>query len=234
VVIVLHGGCWLSAYDLGYISGLAAALADDGIATWSLEYRRVGDDGGGWPGTFTDVGLGADHLRTLAAPFDLDLDRVVAVGHSAGGHLALWLAARPGLGPDDELRGADPLHVTGAVALAGIADLADYASPEGCGSAVAPLLGGEPAEVPERVPRVSPIERVPLGVPQHLIVGGLDPIVPLEHVRRYADRARAAGDHVEVTVISEVGHFEPVAPHTGAFGIVRDAVRAAVWRPRAR
>lgn len=228
VAIVLHGGCWLSEYDLGYISGLAAALANAGVATWSLEYRRVGDDGGGWPGTFLDVGLGADHLRSLAADFGLDLGRVVTVGHSAGGHLALWLAARPGLAPGDELRGADPLPVAGVVALAGIADLAAYAAPDGCGAAVAPLLGGPPDQVPDRVRRASPIELVPLGVPQHLVVGALDPIVPPVHVRRYAEAAAAAGDAVEVVVVPAAGHFEPTVPDHEAFAPVLAAVRAAV------
>ena len=106
VVIVVHGGCWLAEYDLGYMSSLAAALTADGVATWSIEYRRVGDDGGGWPGTFDDVGAAADHLREIAAEHELDLERVVAVGHSAGGHLALWLAARHGLSVDGGLRGA--------------------------------------------------------------------------------------------------------------------------------
>jgi len=232
VAIVLHGGCWLAEYDLGYISGLAAALADSGIATWSLEYRRVGDDGGGWPGTFLDVGRGADHLRSLADDFGLDLGRVVAVGHSAGGHLALWLAARPRLGPGDELRGPDPLPIHGVVAIAGIADLAAYASPDGCGAAVAPLLGGPPDEVPDRVRRVSPVELVPLGVPQRLVVGALDPFVPPDHVRGYAEAAAAAGDAVRVTVVPGAGHFEPTAPEREAFATVREAVLSAVDRPR--
>ena len=153
VAVVIHGGCWLAEYDLGYMSGLAAALAEAGIATWSVEYRRVGDDGGGWPGTFADVAAAADSLRELAGARDLDLTRVVAVGHSAGGHLALWLAARHRLAPDDPLRGQPPLPLAGVVALAGIPDLASYAAPEGCGAAVAELLGGQPADVPQRLRR---------------------------------------------------------------------------------
>ncbi len=231
VAIVLHGGCWLAEYDLGYISGLANALADAGVATWSLEYRRVGDDGGGWPGTFLDVGRGADHLRSLAGEFGLDLGRVVTVGHSAGGHLALWLAARPRLAPDDELRGADPLPVDGVVALAAIADLAAYAAPDGCGAAVAPLLGGPPDKLAERVRRVSPIELVPLGVPQRLIVGARDPIVPPGHVRRYAEAAAASGDAVRVVVVPGAGHFEPTAPDREAFAEVREAVRSVLGLP---
>ena len=231
VAVVVHGGCWLADYGLGYMSGFAAALTEAGIATWSLEYRRVGDDGGGWPGTFRDVGRGADHLRSLADEFDLDLARIVAVGHSAGGQLALWLAARAGLDTDDELRGADPLPIAGVVSVAGIADLAAYAAPEGCGAAVAPLLGGDPADVPERTSRVSPVARVPLGVPQHLIVGAADPIVPPDHVRRYAAVAEQAGDRVEVVVIPSAGHVATVTPHREPFTVVLRAVRSVLGMP---
>ncbi len=224
VAVVVHGGCWLAEYDLGHVSSLAAALAEAGVATWSVEYRRVGDDGGGWPGTFLDVAAAADHLRALAAEFHLDPDRVVAVGHSAGGHLALWLAARHRLPPDDPLRGRYPLPLVGVVALAGIPDLAAYAAPAGCGAAVPGLLGGAPDEVPERLRRASPIELVPLGVPQTLVVGELDTIVPAGHARSYAVAARSAGDRVDVRELPDLGHFELIAPASTAWPSVRDAV----------
>lgn len=224
VVIVVHGGCWLAAYDLGYVSGLAAALAEAGVATWSLEYRRVGDEGGGWPGTFEDLGLAADFLRAAAPAHGLDPERVVALGHSAGGHLALWLAARSGLPADDPLRGPAPLALRGVVALAGIPDLAAYAAPSGCGAAVPGLLGGEPATVRERLVRASPVEMLPLGVRQVLVIGALDPIVPAQQARSYRDAARRAGDEVEIREIGDAGHFELVDPVHPAFGVVRDAV----------
>jgi acetyl esterase/lipase len=224
VVVLVHGGCWLAEYDLGHVSSLATALAEQGFATWSVEYRRVGDDGGGWPGTFLDVAAAADHLRKLANRFPLDLDRVVALGHSAGGHLALWLAARHALSPDDPLRGFTPLPLAGVVALAGIPDLAAYAAPTGCGAAVPGLLGGVPGEVPERLRRTSPIALVPLGVPQTLVVGELDTIVPAEQARRYAEVARNAGDRVDLCGVPGAGHFELIAPGSGAWQTVRDAV----------
>lgn len=230
VAVVVHGGCWLAEYDLGHVSSLAAALAEVGVATWSVEYRRVGDDGGGWPGTFLDVAAAADHLRGLAREFRLDLGRVVAVGHSAGGHLALWLAARHRLSADDPLRGRDPLPLLGVVALAGIPDLAAYAAPTGCGAAVPGLLGGAPQDVPERLRRASPIELVPLGVPQTLVVGTLDTVVPAAQARSYAEAARNAGDPVEVRELETAGHFELIAPASTAWPAVRDAVLEMIAR----
>jgi acetyl esterase/lipase len=225
VAIVLHGGCWLAAYDLGYVSGLAAALAEAGVATWSVEYRRVGDEGGGWPGTLADVAAAADALRRIAPDHDLDLGRVVALGHSAGGHLALWLGARSGLPADDPLRGVAPLPLRGVVGLAAIPDLEAYAAPSGCGAAVPGLLGGEPAAVRERLERASPAEMLPLGVRQVLVIGTLDPIVPAQQANGYAAAARRAGDEVEIREIEGAGHFELVDPAHPAFAVVRAAVR---------
>lgn len=225
VALVIHGGCWLAEYDLGYVAALADALAGEGIATWSIEYRRVGDDGGGWPGTFLDVAAAADTLRQLASEHELDLGRVLAVGHSAGGHLALWLAARARLDVDDPLRGGSPLPITGVVALAGIPDLKAYASPDGCGAAVPALLGGQPAEVPHRLALTSPMEMVPLGVRQILVTGGLDAIVPASQAREYQLAARAAGDSVEIIEVAGAGHFELIVPAGSTWATVRDAIR---------
>jgi acetyl esterase/lipase len=224
VAVVIHGGCWLAEYDLGYISGLAAALSEAGVATWSIEYRRVGDVGGGWPGTFADVAAAADFLRVIESDHDLDLDRVVTIGHSAGGHLALWLAGRQRLDIGDPLRGDAPLRVGGVVSLAGIPDLAAYASPSGCGAAVSELLDGEPAEVPDRVGRASPIELLPLGIPVTLVIGELDTVVPDEQARLYREAAREMGETVEIREVGGAGHFELVNPRHPAFEVVRDAV----------
>ncbi len=228
VVIVIHGGCWLAEYDLGYISGFADALTGGGVATWSIEYRRVGDEGGGWPGTFADVAAATDYVSTLAAEFNLDLDRVAAVGHSAGGHLALWLAGRKWLDGEDPLRGEVPLPLNGVVALAGIPDLAAYSSPDGCGAAVPGLLDGDPSDVADRLQRGSPIAMVPFGITQTLVIGELDPIVPATQATSFAEAARQMGDTVEVIEIADAGHFELIDPVNPAFGIVQAAIQAAL------
>src|SRR5687768_3281806 len=123
VVVVVHGGFWRAQYSLEHIGHLCAALTREGWATWSVEYRRLGEPGGGWPGTFTDAGAALDAVRWLADQWPLDPTRVVTIGHSAGGHLALWLAARPQLSAHPELGVAEPLVPIGAVALAAVSDL---------------------------------------------------------------------------------------------------------------
>jgi len=223
VVIVIHGGCWLAEYGLGHISGLAAAITAEGFATWSIEYRRIGDVGGGWPGTFEDVGAAADHLRTLAGTYSLDLDRVVVVGHSAGGHLALWLAARHKLETDDPLRGPDPLPTNGVLSLAGIPDLAAYYAPTGCGASVPGLLGGGPLKHPNRLQRTSPIELLPTTTPQILISGEFDTIVPQAFATSYA--VAGTGDPITTPVIAGVGHFELIAPTSKAWPEVKNALK---------
>jgi acetyl esterase/lipase len=224
VAIVVHGGCWLAEYDLGYISALARALTDNGLATWSIEYRRVGHAGGGWPGTFLDVGAAADHLRVLAPDRQLDLRRVVAVGHSAGGHLALWLAARQGLPENDSVRGSRPLALSGVVSLAGITDLAGFSTVVDCGEAVPDLLGGASERLRDRLRRTSPIEMVPLGVTQLLITGALDDLVPESQARDYITACREAGDDVTLQTVADAGHFELVDPEHACFGGISSAL----------
>jgi acetyl esterase/lipase len=224
VAVIVHGGCWQSEFDIEHIRPVSAALANAGIATWTLEFRRVGDGGGGWPGTFTDVAQGADYLRTLADRFPLDLKRVVLVGHSSGGHLALWLAARHHLQRESPLYSADPLRVRGVVSLAGITDLRSYASPGGCGASVEFLVGGMPRKVPERYAQANPIEMLPLGVPVRLLHGSLDRIVPVEQSQRFADAARAQGDDARVDLIDGAGHFDLIAPFSPVWARIEAAV----------
>ncbi|PVY39673.1 alpha/beta hydrolase family protein [Pontibacter virosus] len=226
VVVVVHGGCWLSQYNLQYMAHLSAALTAAGYATWNLEFRRVGDAGGGWPGTFLDVAQGTDHLKAMAKQYPLNLKQVVVLGHSAGGHLALWLAARKNLPRQSALYVRKPLKVKGVVSLAGIADLESYATAEGsCNAAVPKLMGGMPAQVPDRYAHASPMRLQPLKVRQYLVQGALDPIVPTEQATAYARSAKSKGDAAEVVLLPNAGHFDLVAPQSPAWPLVLKSVR---------
>lgn len=235
VAIVIHGGCWVSSFaSLQNSTALADALRDAGVATWNVEYRRLDHPGGGWPGTFADVAAAADHLPALAAQHDLDLSRVVAVGHSAGAHLALWLAARGRLPSASPLYSRTPLRLKGVVALAGPGDLRDFAGYAAsiCGAPVIhQLLGGAPEAVPERYAQASPRELLPLGVPQTLIVGTEDAVMPQRSREAYVQAARAAGDRADVLTVDGAGHHEPNAPTSAAWPVVRDAVLRQLGMP---
>lgn len=236
VAIVIHGGCWLSRYAATRNSApLAEALADAGVATWNIEYRRYDHVGGGWPGTFLDAANAADYVRTLARSHPLDTTRVVAVGHSAGGQLALWLATRSTLPTTSVLRTSGvPLALLGVVSIGGIADLREFYARERstCGNpAVESLLGGVPDSVPDRVREASPIERIPLGIPSVHIAGERDFIAPTAVRDAFAEAARQRGDRATVITIPEQGHFEAMAPSTTTGRAVIAAVLAMLGRP---
>jgi len=226
VVVAVHGGFWRARYDLTHLGHLCAALTARGFATWSLEYRRLGQPGGGWPGTFADVARGLDALAALAASRPLDLGRCVVLGHSAGGQLALWLAARPRIPPDSPLHAPAPLVPRGVIALAAVADLRRGSALRLSSGVVDELLGGPPEAFPERYAAASPLELLPLGVPQVLIHGTDDANVPYELSAGYAARARVLGDAVELVTLGAMAHFEPIDPRSAAWPSVLDAVRA--------
>jgi acetyl esterase/lipase len=230
VVVFIHGGCWLSQYDITGVADLEQAVADAGFAIWSLEYRRLGDEGGGWPGTFTDVARGADYLRVLAPRYALDLTRVVASGHSAGGQLALWLAARRKIPLASELHAEDPIVVGGVLALAPAADLEGVQASGECGGVVGKLMGGSPADHPERYAAASPMQLAPIAVPQVLVVGANDDTWG-PYGRSYFARERAAGDKsVEMVVAPQGGHFDVISPETSTWPIVIDALKSLLAR----
>lgn len=209
VVMLIHGGCWRAAYDVAHVAGLAEALRREGFATWTIEYRRVGDEGGGDPGTFDDIRAAYDALIMQAKAHDLDPKRVILAGHSAGGHLALWLAAEPAV------------KARGVVSLAGITDLAAFAAPTGCGSAVPLLLGGSVADRADAYAFRSPVSRATPAMPMTLIVAQDDHTVPQSQSSAYVARFPSA---TVVTVPG--GHFDLVAPWSAAFPAFVQAVRA--------
>jgi acetyl esterase/lipase len=218
VVIVIHGGFWRSAYNLDHISHLCVALNKAGLATWSLEYRRIGNPGGGWPGTLDDILAGKEHLRRIAGEHHLDLARVVVLGHSAGGQLALWVARQPGFA------------VRGVVPLAAVADLRRAYELKLSNGVVADFLGGGPEAVAERYAAASPIELLPLKVPQRLIHGSRDSNVPLELSASYVAAAQAKGDDATLITLEDAAHFELIDPRGKEFEVVKNTVLALLRR----
>jgi len=217
-IVFIHGGCWEAEYSLDHAGYAADALAREGYVVWVPEYRRLGDDGGGWPGTFDDIAAAVDFVGSLAElESSIDVTRVILSGHSAGGQLALWAASRR-----ERMQSA----VIGVVTLAAVTDLATYSAGTGdCNASATRLLGGTPSQVPDRYRNVSPIELLPLGLPITLVHGELDSIVPIASMNSFGARANAAGDRATVTAITGAGHFEVIAPWTSAWPTVVGAFR---------
>ena len=225
VAIVIHGGFWRAKYNLDHAGHLCAALTKAGIATWNLEYRRIGNPGGGWPGTFLDVAIGADHVRDLAAKHRLDSTNVISIGHSAGGHLAVWLAARHRISEGDPLATADPLGLLGAVSLAGVVDLCRAWELRLSDGVVNDLMGGPPEKLAARYRTASPIELVPLGVKVRLLHGTEDSVVPIEISNGYQKAAGRAGDDARMIVLPGADHFAAIDPRSDHWVKVETTVR---------
>ena len=221
VVLMVHGGCWQTEIaDRRIMNWIADDLRRRGFAVWNIDYRGVDRDGGGYPGTFLDAAAAADALRDHAAAHRLDLGKIVAIGHSAGGHLALWLAGRSRLPQGSPLRSADPLPIAEVISLGGLPDLEEAARPpgSGCGTEiVARLTGPASADRSDVFADTSVPRLAPLGVPQVLINGRQDRIIPTAYAEGYAAPMRAAGDPVRVRMIDRTGHVELVAPETDAW-----------------
>jgi acetyl esterase/lipase len=235
LLVFIHGGWWKAAYGLDYAGFLCQAVRRAGIATWSMEYRRVGNPGGGWPGTFQDVAAAYDFLPQLAAHYPIDLSRTVVAGHSAGGQLAFWLAGRPHLPPSGPLSGLQhlPVRIRGLVSMAGAVDLrltidlAGYFTFAHDKDEVYALMGGSPAEYPERYRSGNPGEMLPLNVPQWLLQGTEDDQIPAALPQRWAERGRHMGEHVNVDMIPGADHFDLVDPTSKAWPRVMAAIQAA-------
>ncbi|UOQ43992.1 alpha/beta hydrolase [Halobacillus salinarum] len=232
VAIVIHGGFWRQAFSLELTREIAEDLTKHGWATWNIEYRRVGQKEAGWPNTLLDTAKACDYLTHLTEEYQLDLEKVVTIGHSAGGQLALWLAGRTKLSSDSELAYTpNPLPVAGAISLAGVIDLESMykvhqyrdetlsASPN---NPTAELLSGSPEETPERYKEASPIALVPLNVPQLLVHGSLDVNVPVGISHNYYRACEEAGDPIKLIELSSAEHFMLTDTTSEAWKVIRE------------
>ncbi|KOG30685.1 alpha/beta hydrolase [Streptomyces resistomycificus] len=237
LIVVLHGGAWRAPYDRRHISPFADHLARRGYAVASVEYRR-GDEGAGsgepvagrWPDTFDDVAAALDALPALvrAALPQADPRRMVVTGHSAGGHLALWAAARHLLPADAPWRTDRPAPLRGVVALAPIADFTVADKLDVCGGAVSQLLGGQDVFA-ERRPYADPALLLPTGIATTLVQGRDDLVVPQPVAESYADAAAKAGEVVGLTLLEDVGHFPLIDPAADACAVVAEEIAQLAW-----
>jgi len=204
-VIFIHGGFWRNAFSLDHAGHLCSALARAGAAVWSIEYRRIGDPGGSWTGMSEDIVHGAQQLVPLANRYNLDLKRVIAAGHSAGGQLALWLAAQ------------QVVDLRGVVPLAAVSDLRRAYALQLDGGVAGELLGGSPDRVPQRYAAASPMELLPIPVPQRVVHGTADKVVPFEMSLRFAK----ASKNSKLIPLPGVGHFELIDPRANIWPTIR-------------
>ena len=231
VVVVLHGGFWRAAYGIELARPLAADLAAHGMAAVSVEYRRVGADGG-WPETVLDVAAAVDSLAPLEETAGLDLADVTLVGHSAGGHLAAWAAGRGRL-PDDAPGARPKIEATAVVLQAGVLDLVRADEQRLGDGAVRAFLGAGPAEAPDRYAAADPVRLLPTGADVLCVHGAADDVVPPEQSERYAAAARAAGDRVDLRVVPG-DHMVLIDPAAEPWQLVREWLRARAAGDRNR
>lgn len=219
LVLLIHGGCWLNDYDKSHVRPLAAALVERGLAVMSIEYRRTGDPGAGWPGTFDDL------RAALNAAVKLKHSAIIAVGHSAGGHLALWLAAVSGT------------QLKGVVGLAAISDLVLYAKGTSeCEKATLQLMGGTPELHPNRYQTASPL-LMTSNAPILLIHGSHDQVVNVQQSEQFANRpnnllAKPSTDMLtkkqptaSLHVLEGRGHYDLIDPRQEVPDIIADQAR---------
>ena len=202
LAIVIHGGYWRAKYDLGYMGHLCAGLTARGVATANLEYRRVGNAGGGWPGTFADVRAGYQFLMQNSRKYEFDAQRVAAMGHSAGGQLALCLAAREA-------------GVKAVWSLAGVVNLQRAYELHLSNDAVVEFLGGTPAEVGDHYREADPM-KLAIGARQWLVHGAEDDVVPVAFSQNYVQAKVKTKEDARLVEIAGAGHFEVVDPRAEA------------------
>lgn len=221
VIVLIHGGGYREMYNLRPLGTVVSALAEAGFAVWNIEYRRYGN-GGDYPHMFLDIAVGADCLTQVAAAHQLDLNRVISMGHSAGGHLALWLAGRRNIETSSPLFVSEPLPIHGVIALAPLADVAHGSESELSSDALLAVMGGRATAAPNAYRNGCPAQLLPLGIPQRILVGSADAAM-LDNAKRYIDAAAEAGDDCQLIVLPGAGHFEIVAVAADEWQAVRRA-----------
>ncbi|MDX1569023.1 MAG: alpha/beta hydrolase [Xanthomonadales bacterium] len=231
VIVFLHGGAWRAKWSKDYGEAFVEELADEGFATWDVEYRRLGHPGGGYPGTFEDVADALDHLRALVPKHPLDLSRVIAVGHSSGGHLALWLAGRRHMAESGPLYRENPLPLRGVISLAGVNDL-ELSLTLGDRRDVLELAGVDSLDGGrEQLDQIDPGRLLPLGVPLILYIGDKDSDWRLEMTNRFEDKARKAGDTVTTIIVSGANHMDVTDAGTGFSQLIAQSARELLQVP---
>lgn len=229
LVVLLHGGCWMKrTAGREQLRGVARRLAERGAVVWNVGYRRVDEPGGAYPGIFRDVATAFDLIPANAAQYGFDPRRVVAAGHSAGAHLALWVASRGTLPPGSPLHSADPFIPGRVIGLGGVGDLAGAAGIEDkCGASIIDgLLGPASPERPDRYADTSPARLLPPPVPVVMITGAVDAVTPPAYASSYVEQLQAAGGSAELVLVPDAAHFDVVTLDTPAWRIVEPHILA--------
>jgi acetyl esterase/lipase len=231
VVVLVHGGCWTVQYGgITQMHNVAGALAARGIAVWNVEYRRVDEEGGGYPGTYLDINAALDTLAAQAPRYQLDTTRIVAMGHSAGGQLVQWIAGRARIAPASPLFQKAPLAVRHIISLGGLADLRREAAliKTSCGRDTVQLAGQASAERPDIFSDTNAAELMPNGSSTLLITGELDTISPPRAAYAYAARAQAAGDSARVLILPQASHYDEIAASSPAWKLILPEIERAL------
>ncbi len=231
VAVLVHGGCWTSKFGgIAQFRNMAGALAARGIAVWNVEYRRVDEEGGGYPGMYLDMHAALDLLAANASAHKLDLERIVAVGHSAGGQLVQWIAGRSRIPAGSPLYHPDGLKIDRIVSLGGLADLRHEAAliKSSCDRDIAQLAGTPSAERPDVLVDTSAADLMPNGSRTWLVTGALDTISPPRVAHDFAARANAAGDKAEVVILPDASHYDEVAASSPAWPQVLRVIEQAL------
>ena len=225
LLFVVHGGFWQSEYDLSHIGHLCAAFTSRGIITCSIEYRRIGNPGGGWPGTFQDIGLATRSIfRNLSNDSRFDQARTAIIGHSAGGHLALWLVGSHRISKGSPLHNEQKQEIRRAISLGGVSDLRSAWKKKLGHGTVTRLMSGTPEEHPDRYDAGSPIELLPTGARHALVHGTDDDTVPLSQSEAFVEKAEKLGDQSTLVKLDGISHYELIDPESEAWQPVVRAV----------